>query len=368
MDKMTHVISVIVIAFVLLFAGTGMAAAIPPAPEYGVYRGDVFVNGTLAADGTVVSVKVGALDEVNDSTENGWYGIAIEVTEAKHGDTVILKIYDAVVDTTTLDKKGSPVHYNDINLYLEDRLVNESAQPDTLPETTNESHVLINWASHPGYDSTGIKCYELLRKYEDEETFSIINKTSDTSYLDTVTTLGKYYYRIITYDFVGNSKNCTHDVNTAFVSSETYTVSGYVKYENETGIGNVNVTLVKGSSIINSTTTAGDGYYELNASWGKYNLNASKGDVLMGDKYISFIENVTSVTVIANMTINLTLAIKGDLNGDCKVDMEDVNKIAGMIIGSISEDLRADFNENGRVDVGDAAKLFGYVKGGVDKL
>jgi hypothetical protein len=333
-----------------------------------VYRGDVFVNGTLAADGTVVSVKVGALDEVNDSTENGWYGIAIEVTEAKHGDTVILKIYDAVVDTTTLDKKGSPVHYNDINLYLEDRLVNESAQPDTLPETTNESHVLINWASHPGYDSTGIKCYELLRKYEDEETFSIINKTSDTSYLDTVTTLGKYYYRIITYDFVGNSKNCTHDVNTAFVSSETYTVSGYVKYENETGIGNVNVTLVKGSSIINSTTTAGDGYYELNASWGKYNLNASKGDVLMGDKYISFIENVTSVTVIANMTINLTLAIKGDLNGDCKVDMEDVNKIAGMIIGSISEDLRADFNENGYVDVGDAAKLFGYVKGGVDKL
>lgn len=363
---MIRVISLIVIVFIL-FTGTGVASAsIPPPPDYECFYGTVSINGTLAPDGTVVSARAGAFAEANDSTENGRYSVTIE---GKHKDTVILRIYNAVVHTTTFNTKDFIWNYL-INLSLEDYSVNGSAQPDTLPETTNESLILINWASHPGYDSTGVKCYELLRKYGDEETFSIINKTSDTSYLDNVTAPGKYYYRLVTYDFVGNSKNSTHDVNTSFVSSETYTVSGYVKYENETGISNANITLTpeKDSRIINSTTTAGDGYYELMASWGKYNLIASKGDIWDGTKYISFLDNSTTVNLNENKTENLTVAIKGDLNGDCAVTMEDVKKVASMVIGSVTEDLRADLNGNGYVDVGDAAKLFGYVKGSVDRL
>jgi parallel beta-helix repeat protein len=67
-------------------------------------------------------------------------------------------------------------------------------------------------------------------------------------------------------------------------------------------------------------------------------------------------------------TIELTLAIKGDLDGDGFVTMCDVHLVAGMVIGTVEEDLKADFNGNGYVDVGDAAKLLGYVKGKVGCL
>ena len=138
-------------------------------------------------------------------------------------------------------------------------------------------------------------------------------------------------------------------------------ISGYVKYENETGISGANVTLENG--VTNSTITGSEGYYELMATSDDYYLNASKGDVWDGTKWISFLNDSTTVNLTANMTKNLTLAIKGDLDGDCGIDMDDVNRVAGMVIGTEEEDLRADFNGNGYVDVGDAAKLLRYVKG-----
>ncbi len=364
---------------IVLFAGTGVGvvvvAGIPPLPEYAIFRGDVFVNGTLAPDGTVVSVKVDALEEVSNSTEEGKYKIKIEVTEARHGDPVTLKIYNAARHTTTLNKKGSPIHYYNINLSLEDYLVNEPAQPDALPEATPESAILVDWTSQPGYDSTGIKCYELLKKHQDEETFSTVNKTTKTTYLDTLTTPGEYCYRLVTYDFVGNSKNSTQDVCTTFVSNKTFTLNGFVKYENGTGVSNANVTLEKYFNPVNSTTTTEKGYYELAASWKRYNLTAAKGDVLVwgwegkgGAKYISFLNSSAVVNLDANKTVNLTLVVKGDLDGDCAVGIADVRVVARMLVGSVSEDLKADFNGNGCVDLGDAAKLLGFVKGGVSKL
>ncbi|PXF51102.1 MAG: hypothetical protein C4B55_01415 [Candidatus Methanophagaceae archaeon] len=351
-----------------------VAAAIPPSPKYEVYRGDVFVNGTLAPDGTRVSVKVGALDEVEDSTENGTYWIAIKSSQASQGDMVTLKIYDAVVETAKIDKNDY-ISQNYINLYLEDYLVNESAQPDALPETTTESRILVNWAFYSGYDSTGVKCYELLRRYEDEKTFSSLVKTNNTRYFDILNATGEYCYRLVTYDFVGNSKNSTQDVCTTFVSNKTFTLNGFVKYENGTGVSNANVTLEKYFNPVNSTTTTEKGYYELAASWKRYNLTAAKGDVLVwgregkgGAKYISFLNSSAVVNLDANKTVNLTLVVKGDLDGDCAVGIADVRVVARMLVGSVSEDLKADFNGNGCVDLGDAAKLLGFVKGGVSKL
>lgn len=367
-------VSVIAMIIFALAVAVEVAAAIPPSPKYEVYRGDVFVNGTLAPDGTRVSVKVGALDEVEDSTENGTYWIAIKSSQANQGDRVTLKIYDAVVETAKIDKNDY-ISQNYINLYLEDYLVNESAQPDALPETTTESRILVNWAFYSGYDSTGVKCYELLRRYEDEKTFSSLVKTNNTRYFDILTATGEYCYRLVTYDFVGNSKNSTQDVCTTFVSNKTFTLNGFVKYENGTGVSNANVTLEKYFNPVNSTTTTEKGYYELAASWKRYNLTAAKGDVLVwgwegkgGAKYISFLNSSAVVNLDANKTVNLTLAIKGDLDGDCAVGIADVRVVARMLVGSVSEDLKADFNGNGCVDLGDAAKLLGFVKGGVSKL
>ena len=57
----------------------------------------------------------------------------------------------------------------------------------------------------------------------------------------------------------------------------------------------------------------------------------------------------------------VTFGIKGDFNGNGRVDIGDVAKVAFMVAGKEQEDLNADFNGNGRVDIGDAAKIAFYL-------
>ena len=64
----------------------------------------------------------------------------------------------------------------------------------------------------------------------------------------------------------------------------------------------------------------------------------------------------------------ITIGIKGDFNGNGRVDIGDVAKVAFMVAGKVSEDLNADFNGNGRVDIGDAAKIAFYLAGKVSEL
>jgi len=64
----------------------------------------------------------------------------------------------------------------------------------------------------------------------------------------------------------------------------------------------------------------------------------------------------------------ITVGIKGDFNGNGRVDIGDVAKVAFMVAGKVPEDLNADFNGNGRVDIGDAAKIAAYLAGNVSEL
>jgi len=64
----------------------------------------------------------------------------------------------------------------------------------------------------------------------------------------------------------------------------------------------------------------------------------------------------------------IIVGIKGDFNGNYRVDIGDVAKVAFMVAGKVPEDLNADFNENGRVDIGDAAKIASYLAGKVSEL
>ena len=64
----------------------------------------------------------------------------------------------------------------------------------------------------------------------------------------------------------------------------------------------------------------------------------------------------------------ITVGIKGDFNGNGRVDIGDVAKVAFMVAGKVPEDLHADFNGNGRVDIGDAAKIAFYLAGKVSEL
>jgi PKD repeat protein len=123
-----------------------------------------------------------------------------------------------------------------------------------------------------------------------------------------------------------------------------------------------------------SNSTDLDGFIT-NYEWdfGDGYITNTTGEIIM-HLYYSAGDYTVSLTVTDNdgakdtTTIELTLAIKGDLNGDGFVTMADVHWVAGMVIGTVEEDLKADFNGNGYVDVGDAAKLLGYVKGKVGGL
>jgi len=87
--------------------------------------------------------------------------------------------------------------------------------------------------------------------------------------------------------------------------------------------------------------------------------------------------------VPGNYTVNLTVdnsatlsqpgyitvtAPKGDFDGDGKIDIGDVARVAYMVVGKEPEDLAADFNGNGVVDIGDAAKIAYYFVGKIEAL
>ena len=64
----------------------------------------------------------------------------------------------------------------------------------------------------------------------------------------------------------------------------------------------------------------------------------------------------------------IKVTIKGDFNGNGRIDIGDIARVAYMIIGKIPKDPRADFNNNGRVDIGDLTKIAYYLLGKIDKL
>jgi len=69
-------------------------------------------------------------------------------------------------------------------------------------------------------------------------------------------------------------------------------------------------------------------------------------------------------------TVNLTVlsGVKGDFNGNGRVDIGDADYVAYMVVGKVPVDLSADFNGNGRVDIGDAAKIAYYLVGKISEL
>ena len=64
----------------------------------------------------------------------------------------------------------------------------------------------------------------------------------------------------------------------------------------------------------------------------------------------------------------ITVGTKGDFNGNGRVDIGDVAKVAFMVAGKVPKDVNADFNGNGRVDIGDAAKIAFYLAGKLSEL
>ncbi len=197
---------------IIIISIIGIVMAQGAAPEQ--FYGNVTINDTAAPDNTPVSAWINGVEKETQTTVDGKYGVASAFyVSGESGDTIVFKIFGSEVGTNTLNFGG----LTEKDLVLADELVDTAAQPDDLPTYTNTTFVLINWTANPGLDTSGIDHYELLRGTSASGPFVTINVTSDNTqatYNNTSLSDGTYYYRLRTWDVVGNVKNATTDVNT----------------------------------------------------------------------------------------------------------------------------------------------------------
>ena len=101
-----------------------------------------------------------------------------------------------------------------------------------------------------------------------------------------------------------------------------------------------------------------------------FNITGGSGSSTSLDlKNVTFSDtNFNPYTPAVVVDGQITVRIKGDFNGNGRVDIGDVAKVAFMVAGKVQEDPNADFNGNGRVDIGDAAKIAFYLAGKVSEL
>jgi hypothetical protein len=283
-DMKRHTAWTLLIALILV-SSIGMASAIPGVPSY--CHGNVVINGSAAPDGTMVSGWISGVEKASQSITDGNYSIAVDGTTV---DTIVLKIYDAVVETVPF-KSG----INPKDLSLTDTQVNTSAQPDELPASTTTTFVLINWTANPGSDTTGLSHYELLRATNAGGPFASINVTSDTTqttYNDTGLSNGAYYYRLRTYDKVGNVGNATEDVNTTIDTTDP--VVNTVDLNTTTpNTGDAILVTVNATDYVGVTSVAADGV-ELTSQGG----NIWNGTIIADVGYHSV--NVSAVDAAGN--------------------------------------------------------------------
>jgi hypothetical protein len=137
-------------------------------------------------------------------------------------------------------------------------------------------------------------------------------------------------------------------------------ISGKVTYTcNTTGIAGATVNLKQDGSVINSTTTDGDGNYTfIEVTPGVYSVNASKP---------RFWDNATDVTVTAGAPTeaNLMLWLKGDVYNDGGLDIYDIIMLRQAAAENIPWDYRYDVYVDDVVDIYDIIVLRQAVAGNI---
>jgi parallel beta-helix repeat protein len=102
----------------------------------------------------------------------------------------------------------------------------------------------------------------------------------------------------------------------------------------------------------------------------KFRVNASTNTFIHLNITNAELSDVDGEAFKPDVILNgsITVTIRGDFNGNERVDIGDVVKVAYMVIGTSDEDLAADFNRDGDVDIADLAKLAYYVLGEINEL
>ena len=133
----------------------------------------------------------------------------------------------------------------------------------------------------------------------------------------------------------------------------------YSSIDNSNGVAKILLTNTSGINAIQQATLLTLKFKTKHSNTFTY-LNIT--DVELSNNY----GNVFQPDILLNGSITVT--IRGDFNGNERVDIGDVVKIAYMVIGMSDEDLAADFNGDGEVDIADLAKIAYYVLGEINEL
>ena len=178
------------------------------------------------------------------------------------------------------------------------------------------------------------------------------------------------------------------------------TVTIPVSVANVTNISSISFDLLYNSSVvIVNNVSANESFTDSSITLNIDNLNGTIGIMLTNSNLISTSTKTPVIDIAFNITGGsgssttldlqnvefsesgfnpytpavvidgqIIVGIKGDFNGNGRVDIGDAAKVAFMVAEKVPEDLNADFNGNGRVDIGDAAKIAFYLAGKVSEL
>jgi len=140
--------------------------------------------------------------------------------------------------------------------------------------------------------------------------------------------------------------NITYPPDGLIVNKSNITVIGTARHS--TGIANVTVNGISANGTTNWSAN-------ISLTIGVNTIRAAA------------IDNIGNTAI---QTINITYFsnLKGDLNGNNKIDIGDAAMVASMVIGKIPPNPAADFNKNNRIDIGDASKIAYYLVGKVQEL
>jgi len=150
-------------------------------------------------------------------------------------------------------------------------------------------------------------------------------------------------------------------------------IHGYVTYShNGTPMEGATVELSRYGSTLKTSVTGVNGEYDFLAlPLGEYNLTASHERIQVESQYTTFWNASASANVTSGETteVGFSLKIRGDLNDNGIVDINDVATIANMYVGNLPKELDiTDFNWNGELDISEVSKLANYYVENIDEV
>ena len=151
-------------------------------------------------------------------------------------------------------------------------------------------------------------------------------------------------------------------------------IHGYVTYSyNGTPMDGATVELSRYGSTLKTTVTGANGEYEfLNLLLGEYNLTTSHERILADSQYTTFWTASASANITTSgetIEADFLLKIRGDLNGNGRVDINDVATIKNMYVGNLPKEVDiTDFNGNGELGISEVSKLANYYVENIDEV